>query len=355
MNAVTQEEKFRGCLAGVAIGDALGMPGETLTRGQIHALTMGLGINGFIRPIQNHITETMNLEIGSSTDDWAFTELVAISIINSNGYDHESQVWTSTTALKSKIPGMGKTTLEALKELDLYYTTNGNQGRSPWMPVAKKSGFGAGNGVAMKVAPLGLLKSITNKPGDIANNRPLGILNMFSKITHWDDQAMIAAYVIMETINQVTRKSIIDQSDSMKLIDDLLKNVLILEHYYRRTEMKTKVSDQLKILKDNVDNPEKIYQLIGPGFLATQSCLMALDGFTRYPTDFRKAVLTAVNDGGDADTTASMVGAMCGANVGINGIPKELLNFGHGQFLEAAEVGKSLYQSLTLLRHMLGR
>jgi len=289
----------------------------------------------------------MHLKIGSTTDDWAFTKAVAESIIGCHGYNHENQVNSHIQVLHSNIPGMGNTTWEGLTELDQHFKTGGLQGRRPELPATRKPGRGLGNGVAMKAAPLGLLKSMTSKPTDIANQESLNILNMFSKITHGDDIAVITALLITETIDWVIKKPIENKADALTLLNWLLKQVKDLETNYTNTDAQVKVSDQLIILKDNIDNPERVYQLIGPGFLATQSCLMALDGFTRYPTNFRKAVLTAVNNGGDTDTIASMTGAMCGTNVGINGIPSEWLNFGHGQFQQAAELGGKLYLALT--------
>ena len=42
-------------------------------------------------------------------------------------------------------------------------------------------------------------------------------------------------------------------------------------------------------------------------------------------SDFRSAILTAANLGGDADTTAAIAGQLAGALYGISGIPKEWL------------------------------
>ena len=41
--------------------------------------------------------------------------------------------------------------------------------------------------------------------------------------------------------------------------------------------------------------------------------------------DFRSAILTAANLGGDADTTAAITGQLAGALYGVSGIPPEWL------------------------------
>jgi ADP-ribosylglycohydrolase len=65
--------------------------------------------------------------------------------------------------------------------------------------------------------------------------------------------------------------------------------------------------------------------------------------FLRHPRNFRAAVLEAVNAGGDTDSTASMVGALVGANCGLDVIPAEWLNF-RPEFQEPVELGEKLYR-----------
>jgi ADP-ribosylglycohydrolase len=58
----------------------------------------------------------------------------------------------------------------------------------------------------------------------------------------------------------------------------------------------------------------------------------------KFPTDFESAVLHAVNGGGQNVARASLVGALVGAMVGIEGIPQRFIDgLEHGsQILEWA-------------------
>lgn len=45
----------------------------------------------------------------------------------------------------------------------------------------------------------------------------------------------------------------------------------------------------------------------------------------RHPDDFRAGILSVIHCGGDTDTTASILGGILGARVGVAGIPREWL------------------------------
>ncbi|TWT68821.1 ADP-ribosylglycohydrolase [Crateriforma conspicua] len=53
---------------------------------------------------------------------------------------------------------------------------------------------------------------------------------------------------------------------------------------------------------------------------------VAIHAWLSYPKDFRSAVTSIIECGGDADTTAAIVGGIVGAGVGPDGIPGEWLD-----------------------------
>ena len=53
---------------------------------------------------------------------------------------------------------------------------------------------------------------------------------------------------------------------------------------------------------------------------------VALHAWFRHAKDYRRAVLAAVQCGGDTDTMAAITGAMVGAGVSKTGIPQEWLD-----------------------------
>ena len=106
------------------------------------------------------------------------------------------------------------------------------------------------------------------------------------------------------------------------------------------------VSRQFRRIFDEnlLDDPIALREKIGTNCFAMESVPFAIATFLRHPTDFRAGVLEAVNAGGDMDTTASMVGAMIGANCGLSAIPDEWKNF-RPEFAQPLELGERLYKT----------
>ncbi len=70
---------------------------------------------------------------------------------------------------------------------------------------------------------------------------------------------------------------------------------------------------------------EEVREALGNGPSVLEGLPFGWACFLRHPEDFGAAVLAAVNMGNDAEATASIAGALCGAYVGASGIPPALL------------------------------
>ena len=77
----------------------------------------------------------------------------------------------------------------------------------------------------------------------------------------------------------------------------------------------------------HVQSKEALLERFGSRFVCTQTMPFVIGTFLRHATDFQAGVLEAVNAGGDTDTNASIVGALIGTKVGVQGIPDEWKNF----------------------------
>jgi hypothetical protein len=53
---------------------------------------------------------------------------------------------------------------------------------------------------------------------------------------------------------------------------------------------------------------------------------VAIHCWLSFPDDFKMAAIAAIECGGDADTTAAIVGGIVGTHVGKEGIPTELIS-----------------------------
>ena len=76
-----------------------------------------------------------------------------------------------------------------------------------------------------------------------------------------------------------------------------------------------------KLAKENYKDADCIYEL-GDGFVADEALAIAIYSCLKYSNDFEKAIVCAVNHGGDSDSTGSIAGNIMGAYLGISKIPK---------------------------------
>lgn len=89
------------------------------------------------------------------------------------------------------------------------------------------------------------------------------------------------------------------------------------------------------------------YHWAGISPYVVPTVLWSLYSFRRTPDDYFETICTAIAVGGDVDTTAAIAGAISGAFVGLEGIPRQLAlrvtDRGSWGFDELNELGKSAW------------
>lgn len=329
MNGKRALDRIRGCLAGVAIGDALGMPVEMMTREQIMKATGHKGVQDLMAPIQTRIGGTRNLPAGATTDDTQLTLAVARSLIKCGEFNAMDQAIELVTEFHLMPFGWGRTTRDGARQLQEYLMNPPARGtgRHPAHPAPPpaKPGQGCGNGVAMKVAPLAAHHALRRGLPEpfLSDVMTLGLM------THGDPRASFAAAALgMILARLFTRK---EPGEGPRLISKVKQladyAAAVLESRYRffRPNEDDTLSARLERVWGSLGDPDALMTDVGTGCFALESVPYAIGVFLRHPTDFRSATLEAVNAGGDTDSTASMVGALVGANVGLSGIPADWL------------------------------
>lgn len=272
------------CLLGLAVGDALGEPAEGFNSWDYEE-ELGGKITDFIKKPE-------------ITDDTVLTMLVAESIIENQGVVRE-KIARKFVENRHKLRRLGPTTRKALERLE----------KNP----KSKAKSGSSNGAAVRVIPVGLIHSGCFKIiGGGAGIRE--VPSKFSKlvrdavevsiITHGEDVAISAACAIASAI------SVAVEGKSKAAI------ILAAMAGARRglrygTETWSPVVYER--IEEAVNTPiDSLPNKIGTGIAAFEAIPTAIAVFYRTH-DFKEAVLTAVNLGGDADTIGAIVGAIAGA------------------------------------------
>lgn len=178
---------------------------------------------------------------------------------------------------------------------------------APWDRAAEEiyPGGSFGNGAAMRVAPVGLfyhrdpvkLREVAYLSAQITHAHPLG-----------KEGAALQAFA-------VALAALLGPSGSP---EDFLERLaaFVAERIYR---------DKLEKAKDllGAADATEVAVRLGNGVEAFNSVPAAICCFLRHPGSFEEAVVEAASLGGDADTIASMTGAISGAWLGIESIPEE--------------------------------
>ena len=274
------EDRFRGCLLGLAVGDALGAPVEFSKRYTYELRGMEAG-------------GPFNLKAGQWTDDTSMALCLASSLLRGS-FDAKGQMdqyvswykhghWSST----GKCFDIGATTTAALEA----YIKTGD---------AERSGQpGEGNGALMRLAPA-ILWAYPDESMVITAAR------LSTGYTHASAVCRDASVVLATVIYRALRG---DLPDYALLIP--LEVVLDL-----RTVQIRNIAEGSFARKD-----EGEIRSTGWAVHTLEAALWAVHG----AENFKEALLRAVNLGGDTDTIGAVTGQIAGALWGESGIPPEWL------------------------------
>jgi ADP-ribosylglycohydrolase len=310
--------KIRGMFLGIAIGDALGMPVETMSLEQI-AEKYGR-VNRYIRPDGHKWFD--GREAGTWTDDTQLSLVVAESLIACRGIDLDDLAKRHVQALSEDDLGWGGSTKRSVKRLsDGMSWSNSGQ--------TSETGSGCGNGIAMKVGPLGILLAL--KAGiDAWMDPPTDFVFQVQDITWMTHRSGMAVASALSQIMAIAYLSQIDRSqlNLNRFIKILEFGAHLGETFRVAKEPSDKLSERLSRLSEigwKTLTDIQISDLFGRGTSYIYNSLpFSYAFFLRNPHSV-ETLYDVASAGGDTDTNASMVGALLGALHGEDIFPENLV------------------------------
>ena len=276
-------DRFKGSLIGLTVGDALGGKFEGQTAAHIHARVPSLDA------LMQYPAKSLWY-----TDDTQMMIGVAETLITYQSMEEEA---LCKAFVQNYVPSRGygqgaRAVLEAMEEGRDYHFTANNI-----FP-----GGSYGNGAAMRVAPIGLF--FRDHPEELISQARLSALP-----THTHPLGIEGAIILAGAVGYVSS------------IDSIDKNTF-LDHLF--TVSSSSVFQEKIELTRRISRPEAIIQL-GNGIAAQESVITAIACFLQSPDSFEETIGHAIFLGGDTDTLAAMAGAISGAYLGIDAIPKDLI------------------------------
>lgn len=298
-----------GALAGLALGDALGMPTQAMSPQQIRAVygtVTGLVDADASQPY------APGMAAGSVTDDTEQALLIASLLVAGRGssarvtldaheFAHALLAWEDSMIERGSLDLLGPSTKAALERV-----------RGGEDPLAV-GGEGTTNGAAMRVTPIGIAVS-TADPEAFAD-----AVWSSCRVTHATRQGFQSAALVAAAVSLGIDSA---RSTAPDLRALLWKAVTFVDSLPARGAWTpdpgviaaTRRAMQLSINPAS-SSLECLAQQVGTSVASAHSIPMAFALLAREPSP--QALLDAANIGGDTDTIGAIAGAILGAALGV--------------------------------------
>lgn len=290
-------EPVVGCLLGLAVGDALGLPCENLSSRRAKRLFPHLDRYQFL------------FRRGVFSDDTEHACLTAQALLRSGG---ELAQFRRDLAKRLRwwaagLPaGTGRATARACANLWL-----------GWSP--ERSGvWSAGNGPAMRSPLLGVCLGFDRE-------RMREFVRASTRMTHTDPKALCGALAVAWAAHRAAESYGGAAPDAAVLVVEIRERI---GGDPAAAKLLESLDAAVRCVKDGQSTETFAADLglsRGVSGYIYHTVPVAIYAFLRYPDDFRTAVQSCIRCGGDTDTVAAIAGALVGARVGKGGIPPEWL------------------------------
>jgi ADP-ribosyl-[dinitrogen reductase] hydrolase len=281
--AMNSSDRFRGCLLGLAAGDAVGTTVEFRSRGSFTPVEDMVGGGPFA------------LKPGQWTDDTSMALCLATSLIQAGGFDAADQMnrycnWYESGYLSStgQCFDIGNTVSQALHQ----YKISGNPFSGSTHPRA------AGNGCLMRLAPVAMFYFPDR-------DRVLHFSGESSRTTHGAAECIDASRLLGDIL--------------FRALSGASKTEILFENQPAMIE-----SPSIHAIAKGEYRSKPMQDVRGSGYVV-ESLEAALWCFWTTET-YEQAILAATNLGDDADTTAAICGQVAGAYYGESAMPSHWLS-----------------------------
>jgi len=273
---VSINDRFSGCIIGGAIGDAIGYAYENKSKSEVDISNETLLSNWHI------------------SDDTQLTLATCESILDNNRFSTEALAQKFLADYRAgRINGIGSATLAALKGL----AAGGH-----WGLVGRRGEYAAGNGAAMRIAPLAFCSGLDREQ-----------LRDACRLTHHNDEAYVGALSVFLAIKAAVSEQWQGGKNLLAIIIAQIPD--------------TRVRDRLIEIEalGSSASLEEIGKLGSSGYVV-ESVPLAIAAAGNVETlGFEEMYRQLILIGGDTDTNCSIAGQIAGTFTGKVGLPNHLL------------------------------
>ena len=311
-------DRARGALYGLAIGDALGMPTQMLSRADI-VRRWGPLLPGFEPAPPGHPIAA-NRPAGSVTDDTEQAVLLARLLVKGHGAVEPRELawaladWERDIAERGSLDLLGPSTKRAVTAI------------LAGVPPEEAGAAGATNGAAMRVAPVGIavpLDSAAPSPGGLSTL--VDHVVMASGVTHNTGIALAGAAAVAAAVSAGVSGATIAEATALGI--EAAHIAAGHGHWVAGADVAARIEWATSLVPGlaEAEAAELIYTLAGTSLATQESVPAAFAVLAAMPEDPWRAARLAASLGGDCDTIAAMAGAIAGACHGAGSFPPEAI------------------------------
>ncbi|MDH6219018.1 ADP-ribosylglycohydrolase family protein [Streptomyces pseudovenezuelae] len=306
---MTLQSRAAGALYGLALGDALGMPTQMLSRPHIVA-RYGPLLAGF-QPADADHPLAAGMPAGAITDDTEQALLLARLLIEGGGRIDAAELarrlvaWEDDMRARGSLDLLGPSTKRAVEQV------------LAGVPVDEVGRFGTTNGVAMRIAPVGIAVPAADPSALVDRVVEADRLTHDTGVAHAGAAAVAAA--VSAGLDGASVPEAIEVGVSAARLGVERGHWVAAADVAERIVWATGLVRGLPIGQVC----DRVYALVGTSLATQESVPAAFAMLAASPDDPWRTVRLAASVGGDCDTIAAVAGAVAGACHGVDAFPAD--------------------------------
>ncbi|MBI0297553.1 ADP-ribosylglycohydrolase family protein [Streptomyces sp. PRKS01-29] len=305
-----QHDRALGALYGLAMGDALGMPTQIMSRRSIVA-RFGT-VTGF-EPGPEDNPVSAGMPAGSVTDDTDQAVIVGRLLTGSGGridplrLAHELLEWERAMKAKGSFDLLGPSTKAALEAV------------SRGVPPEEAGKSGATNGAAMRITPVGV--AFPDTPLEPFLDR----VAEACQVTHDTSIGIASAAAVAAAVSRGVDGG--DLEDAIGAAITAAAAGAGRGHWVAGADIATRIGWAVDLVRATPERQalDRVCDLVGTSVASQESVPAAFAVLALAEGEPWRACLLAANLGGDCDTIGAIAGAIAGAVSGASALPDDAL------------------------------
>lgn len=307
---MSTRDRALGALWGLALGDALGMPTQAMSRA---AIAERYGRVDTLLDAAPDQPIAPGLPAGSVTDDTEQALLLARLLVDGGGkvdpleFAAALDAWEADMVRRGSADLLGPSTKRAIQRL--------HDGESP----DETGRDGTTNGAAMRVTPVGIAVPATD---------PAALLDTVveaSRVTHNTGLGIAGAAAVAAAVSAGVAGA--DLPDALDAAEEAAAAGARRGHWAAGGDIAARIRWARRWVRgmDAATLADAVACVIGTSVAAQESVVAAFAIAEAMGDDPFGALTLAAGIGGDTDTVAAMCGAVLGARHGVGGLPADQL------------------------------